>query len=121
MGIIKELVDANTAVLNDTQMAVLIIIKTASSPQMAFANTNVTENLVFARNALAKMGLIKVGNNLSILTDEGENMLQYHDLVDETGMVNDEGNAVLDRVQSTSDSFKNQEVKEEFNLIKTLL
>lgn len=121
MGILKELVNPNTAMLNDTQMAVLLMTKISSSPQMAYANTNEAENLVTAREILAKMQLVQFGNNMLILTDAGENMLTYHDLVDETGMVTDEGNQLLDRISDTSATFVNQEITEEFNFLRTLL
>jgi hypothetical protein len=121
MGILKELVNPNTALLNDTQMSVLLMIKIASSPQMAYATTNEAENLVNAREAVTKLGLAQFGNNMLILTDEGENMLTYHDLVDDNGIVTDEGNALLDKVENTSTSFVNQEIKENFDFLKNLL
>lgn len=121
MGILKELVNPNTALLNDTQKAVLLMTKISSSPQMAFANTNEAENLVVARETLAKLQLVQFGNNMLVLTDAGENMLTYHDLVDETGMVTDEGNELLDRISTTSTNFVKQEVREKFTFLKTLL
>jgi len=121
MGILKELVNPNTAMLNDTQMAVLLMTKISSSPQMAYANTNEAENLVTARETLAKLQLVEFGNNMLILTDAGEQMLVYHDLVDEGGMVTDEGNEILDRVSQTSTNFVQQEVREDFSFLKRLL
>ena len=121
MGILKELVNPNTAILNNTQMAVLLMTKISSSPQMAYVNTNEAENLVNARETLAKLQLVQFGNNMLILTDAGEEMLTYHDLVDETGILTDEGNKILDEISKTSNTFINQEIKEEFNFLKTLL
>lgn len=121
MTILKELVNANTAVLNNTQMAVLLLVKIASSPQKAYADTNKTENLVTARETLVKMGLMRIGDSMLVLTDEGENMLQYHNMVDDTDMVTDEGNEILDTVMDVSKAYKNQEIKEEYKLLSSLL
>lgn len=119
--LLKELINPNTALLTDTQKAVLIITHVATSPKMAYADTNISENLVKARQGLSKMGMVVLGNSALAITEHGNSMLKYHNLIDDAGELTEDGRATLDSTKDTSGSFNNQAVRETFKILSDLL
>lgn len=119
--LLKELVNPNTAILTDTQKAVLIIVHISPSPQMAYDNTSNTDNLSTARDSLVRLNALNFGDNMLSLTDVGEEMLRYHNLVDETGELTEDATNILDSLEEVSTTFKNQEIAEDFKFLASLL
>ena len=118
--LLKELINPNTAILNDTQKAVLIIMHIAQSEPMAFANTNTSANLISARDSLNKLGAINVGENSASLTARGNDMLLYHNLVDDMGELTDDGQSVLDNSEEVGTTFNTQHTQESFKFLSGL-
>ena len=118
--LLKELINPNTAILNDTQKAVLVITHISQSDQMAFDNTGASENLISARETLNKLGAINIGENVLALTSRGNDMLQYHNLVDEMGELSEEGQEILDNSEAVGTSFNIQDTQESFSFLSTL-
>ena len=83
--LLKELINPNTALLTDTQKAVLLIAHISPTGEMAFSNTSSSENLVTARDSLNRLNAVIIGDNVLKLTDRGDDMLKYHNLVDDMG------------------------------------
>jgi hypothetical protein len=118
--LLKELINPNTAILNDTQKAVLVIVQVSPTPEVAYENTVASENLSVARNTLLKLGALRSTENALELTTRGKEMLEYHNLVDETGELSEEGNEVLEASKRVAQTFNNQDVKESFRLLSKL-
>ena len=116
--LLKELINPNTVILNDTQKAVLLITHIAPTPKVAFENSVVSQNLAKAQDGLIKLNMLHVVNNEQRLTDSGEEMLKHHNLVDEMGELTDDANEILERVSDVSDTFNN--VTEEFKFLSSL-
>jgi hypothetical protein len=121
--LLKELISPNTAVLNDTQKAVLLIVHIAPTERVAFDNTSASENLHTARNTLIRLGALNLGDNAVELTSRGRELMNYHNLIDEMGELTDDGNAILDDSKEVSLSFNMQSIKEEqkFPFLKSLI
>lgn len=118
--LLKELINPNTAILNDTQKAVLLIAHISQSPQMAFDNTGASENLIQARESLVNLGAVVIGDNVLELTARGNDMLQYHNLVDEMGELSEEGQEILDSSEAVGTSFNIQDAQESFEFLSGL-
>lgn len=118
--LLKELINPNTAILNDTQKTVLIITHISQSEQMAFDNTGASENLIQARDSLIKLGAINMGDNMVALTARGNDMLQYHNLTDEMGGLSEEGQEILDNSTEVGTSFNIQDTQESFEFLSGL-
>lgn len=119
--LLEDLINPNTPILSDTQKAVLVMTVTASSPQMAFSSSNKARNLVAAREALRKLDMVEIAGNSMSITDNGQEMLEYHNLVDDMGEITDEAREILDSSEETGDSFNNQEIRETFNFLKSII
>ena len=78
---------ADSAELTDTQKKVLIKIKIAATPKVAYEDVSKDVNDVAARDLLQKMNLIDIAGNAISLNDEGEQTLKDEGLTDETGNV----------------------------------
>lgn len=118
--LLSELVNPNTAILNDTQKAVLIITHISPTPQVAYDNTVPSENLAAARDSLVKMQALRLGENTLEMTSRGQNMLKYHNLVDEMGELTDEANEILQDSQTVGQSFNDQTIRERFSFLSKL-
>lgn len=118
--LLKELINPNTAILNDTQKTVLIITHISQSGQMAFDNTGASENLNQARDSLVKLGAINMGDNMVALTPRGTDMLHYHNLADEMGGLSEEGQEILDNSTEVGTSFNIQDTQESFEFLSGL-
>jgi len=68
MVLLKEIINPNTVNLTNTQQGVLISIKISPTPEVAYQTTNGAQQLVYARNTLRMLGLIKVGDNKTVLS-----------------------------------------------------
>lgn len=121
--LLKELINPNTALLTDTQKSVLVIIHVSTSPKMAFADTNVSENLVTARNSLAQLNmvLLNIKEGKLAITEKGVSMLMYHNLVDDTGKLTEDGTDILDASRGTSGTFNDEAIHEKFSFLSSLL
>lgn len=104
MKMLQEIINPNTVSLTDTQQGVLITIKMAPTPEVAFETTNGSQQSVVARTALRTLGLIKVGGNKTILTQNGQHVIVNYNLVDETGQLTERGTGVLNNY---NDKFNN--------------
>ena len=96
MKLLQELINPNTVSLTNTQQGVLIVVKMSATPEVAYESTNGSDQTVYARSALRTLGLIKVGQNKTGLTQTGEQVLLNYNLTDETGQLTDRGVQVLD-------------------------
>jgi hypothetical protein len=67
-----------------------------------------------------KLGALRSTENALELTTRGKEMLEYHNLVDETGELSEEGNEVLEASKRVAQTFNNQDVKESFRLLSKL-
>lgn len=118
--LLKELINPNTALLNDTQKAVLLTAHISTSPEMAYADTNTSENLVKARQGLHSMGMVVLGDSEMATTKQGNEMMVYHNLVDNAGQLTDEGQGILDSTEDVGGSFNDQAVQEQFKFLSSL-
>lgn len=78
----------DSAELTDTQKKVLIKIKQAVTPKVAYEDISKDANDVAARDMLHKMNLIDIAGNAASLNDAGNQTLQDEGLVDDTGNIN---------------------------------
>lgn len=118
--LLKELINPNTAILNDTQKAVLLITHISQSGQMAFDNTASSDNLLTARDILVKLGALTMGDNVVALTSRGQSMLNYHNLVDDMGELTEDGQKILDNSEEVGTAFNLQNVQESFKFLSTI-
>lgn len=82
--------------LSDIQKQVLAKVKASPNPQIAWeeissAANDVDENYAAARDILADLGLLQVGEGTIDLTDKGLQSLKDANLVDDMGELTDEG------------------------------
>lgn len=119
--LLKELVNPNTTVLNDTQKAILLTTHVAPTDRVAFDNTSSSLNLAKARDSLRALNMLLVGDGAQQLTDTGREMLKYHNLIDDTDAVTDDGQAILDQTENVSKNFSDADPQtESFNFLKSL-
>lgn len=119
--LLKELINPNTAILNDTQKAVLILVHVSPTEKMAFDATTKADNLARARDSLVRMGMLNAGNNRMYLTDLGTQMLDHHNLVDGEELT-DEAQELLDQIKEVGRKFTNAENQtESFKFLASLL
>ena len=119
--LLKELINPNTAILNDTQKAVLIITYIAPTPEVAFSNSSASENLSTARDTLIKLGALTLRNNALELTPRGSSMLKYHNLIDDMGEITEDSQAILDDSERRGEEYNIQDVKECFKILPSLI
>lgn len=86
--------------LSDTQKSVLATVKAAPTPQLGFealmkSPEDIDDNVTAARDTLADLGLITLGDGTIELTDEGEQVMQDENLTDETGELTPDGQALV--------------------------
>ena len=86
--------------LSDYQARVMLIAHQAQTPELAFAELGSQEktiepNLLGARDTLAKIGLIEVGQNYISITPKGEEVMRDEYLIDDSGQVTERGNEIL--------------------------
>jgi hypothetical protein len=118
--LLKELINPNTALLNDTQKAVLIITLVSTSPEIAYRTTGQSKNLGVARDALNKMGMVSIKQEGLTITNRGKSMLRYHNLITDSGKLTDEGDETLNKITDVGSTYSDEHVREEFIFIKTL-
>lgn len=87
--------------LSDFQKKVMVIIKSAPTPQVAFEELqkqppDERNNIVGARNLLQKLGLINVGAGTLEITQEGEQVMADEYLIDEMGELTPEALSLVD-------------------------
>lgn len=95
MSILQEIINPNTVNLTNAQQGVLITIKLSPTPEVAYQSTNGAQQLVYARNTLRMLGLLRVGDNKTVLTDSGSQVLINYNLVDETGQLTQRGQQIM--------------------------
>ncbi len=86
--------------LSEYQARVMLIAQQAQSPELAFAelgnqDPRIETNLLGARDAMAKLGLLEVGENYVAVTPKGEEVMRDEFLIDEMGEVTEKGNEIL--------------------------
>ncbi len=86
--------------LSDYQAMFMLIVQQASTPELAFAelgkqDSEIEPNLQGAKETLAKLGLVEVGENTVTITPEGEEVMRDEYLIDEMGEVTEKGNELL--------------------------
>ena len=120
--LLKELINPNTAILNDTQKAVLVLTHISPTEKLAFDATSKADNLARARDTLVRMGLVRAGNNRMFLTDMGEEMLTHHNLIDDAGELSDDARNILDQIDAVGKKFNDSETQQEsFEFLSSLL
>jgi hypothetical protein len=119
-SLLNELVNPNTAVLTDTQKAVLCLITVSNSPKMAFDGISASKNLAYAGEDLRKLGIVTITNNTVSITPLGTELLQQHNLVDGGDMLTQDGKDVLAASQEVGNIFNVQSIQEDFNFLKSL-
>ena len=119
--LLKELINPNTALLTDTQKTVLLMIHVSTSPEMAHSDTSYPENLVRARGELLKLSMVEMNRDSLHITDRGNTMLVYHNLIDDTGMLTKIGNDVMNNTKNVGTSYNDQTIQEEFTFLASLL
>ena len=119
--LLKELINPNTAILNDTQKAVIIITHIAPTPEVAFSNSSASENLSTARDTLIKLGALTLRDNALELTPRGSSMLKYHNLIDDMGEITEDAQNILDASEKRGEEYNIQDVKEGFKILPSLI
>ena len=94
-----QLVESIT--LNHHQRYILLQIKLASTPTLAFEQVNKSEADVKATEMLRRVGLIRISEerNTAELSETGERAVVEYGLVDETGEVTEIGEELLAAIQ----------------------
>ncbi len=113
---IMEQVNAAQMRLTDTQKLVLLNVYASPTPETAYDTVTGSPNLVAARNQLRNAGLIVVDdqNSRAGVTDQGQEALINNNLIDETGEVTEEGDAMLNSTQQEKRAF----MPEGYSIIK---
>lgn len=98
-----------TVHLSDFQKKVLVIVKAAPTPQVAFEELQnqppeERNNITGARDMLQKLGMLEVGPNSLEITESGEKVMQDEYLVDEMGELTDEAQKFLDDASGNQDA-----------------
>lgn len=86
--------------LSEYQARVMLMAHQAQTPELAFAeygevDERIRPNLLTARETLAKIGLLEVGQNTIAVTEKGMAVMKDEYLIDETGEVTEKGNEIL--------------------------
>lgn len=115
MKLLQEIINPNTVSLTDTQQGVLIAIRVAPTPEVAFQTTNGAQALVVARQQLRSLGLIKIAGNKTALSPNGEQAVTNYNLVDETGQMTERGTAIINNFNKkfNNDSQNDQQDSEQ--------
>lgn len=106
MNILNELVDPNTLILSNTDKAVLASIFSSPTPELAFQNTNGSENLIVSRNRMNRFNLINVNTHQAVITNDGKTALIANNLIDEMDQLTDDGSKLVDSIKIISKPFK---------------
>lgn len=105
MKLLNELTDPNTIILSNTDKAVLASIFSSPTPELAFENTNGSENLIVSRNKLYKFTFIRLNSYQAITTDLGKTALVANNLIDETDQLTDEGAKLVNSITQLKKPF----------------
>jgi hypothetical protein len=119
-SLLNEIVNPNTAVLTDTQKAILCLITVSSSPKMAFDGTNASKNFIHAAGELNRLQMISIRDNSVEITQLGKQMMQHHNLADGGNMLTQDGKDILSSSQEVGRIFNGQSVQESFDFLKSL-
>lgn len=104
--------------LTDTQKAVILSIKVAPTAELAYDAIKGTENAVTARDALERLGYINVNHatNQATLTQNGEDVVEHENMVDETGEITERGEEILATYREDKSEW--QQFGESFSLFR---
>lgn len=114
------------------QRQVLAHIAAAQSPKIAAENISKNQNLVAAREILAKLGLITFSDRAATITDTGLRLAVEENITDESGELTDVGQQLIGQIQQPQTDPMGDEQSmdpmggegipmESFALIRTLL
>ena len=86
--------------LSDYQARVMLIVQQAPTPEVAYEelgnqDPRIEDNLLGARDAMAKIGLLELGPNAISVTEKGEEVMRDEYLIDESGQPTEKGNEIL--------------------------
>lgn len=86
--------------LSDYQARVMLMAHQAQTPELAFAeyggvDERIRPNLLTARETLAKIGLLEIGQNSIAVTEKGMEVMKDEYLIDDMGEVTDKGHEIL--------------------------
>ena len=86
--------------LSDMQARVMLIVHQAPTPEVAFEelgaqDPRIEDNLLGARDNLARIGLLDVGPNALSVNEKGEEVMRDEYLIDESGQPTEKGNEIL--------------------------
>lgn len=96
MKLLKEIINPNTINLTNTQQGVLITIAISPTPEVAYEATNGADQSVAARNFLRTLGLIRVGDNKTALTQSGNDVTVSYNLLNDTRQLTERGQEIMD-------------------------
>jgi hypothetical protein len=88
--------------LSDYQAQAMLIAFQAETPELAFAemgqqDKRIESNLLSARDTLAKIGLLEIGENTIAVTPQGEEVMRDEYLINEIGDITEKGEELLQR------------------------
>lgn len=88
--------------LSEYQARVMLVVQQAESPELAFVelgnqDPRIEQNLLGARDALSKIGLIEMTDSSLTVTEQGEQVMRDEFLIDESGQPTEKGNEILQR------------------------
>jgi len=86
--------------LSEIQSKLLLVVKIAETPEMAFEELSkqapeTSGNIAGARDVLIKLGMIEVTDNQVLVTSKGEEIMRDEYLIDEMGEPTEKGEALL--------------------------
>lgn len=86
--------------LSDYQARVMLIAHQAQTPELAYEelgsqDKRIEPNMLGARDTLAKIGLLEVGDNYIAVTPKGEEVMKDEYLIDEMGQPTERGEELL--------------------------
>lgn len=119
MKILQEVNDQTLVRLTSIQKAVLIVVYTAQTPQLAYDAIAGNEYVVYAKQFLENNGFITVGGGGIKVTGNGYESLIQNGLIDDSGSPTEEGTALSSAF--AEQNAKIEEHKVDFYTIRNLL
>jgi len=116
MKLIKELLEQSFPNLNNNQKGLLISIFSSATPRQAYETSTGTPNATSAKNDLLRFGLIAQNDDGLVITQKGNEALLSNNLVDDMGVITDEGQKQLDDFTQNKQEYVNLE---SFDLFKS--
>lgn len=106
-----------TVHLSDFQKKVMVIVKSAQTPQIAFEEmqkqpADERNNIIGARDTLQKIGLLAVEENMIEVTPQGEQVMKDEYLIDEMGELTEEARRFIDDASGNQEADMQQQAQD---------